>query len=1043
MGPQFFIRRPKFAFVISIIITLMGLLATVVMPIDQFPDIQSPKIVVRANFPGASAATVRDTVAAPIEAEVNGAEGMVYMQSTSAGDGSYVLTITFDIGVDADLAQVDIQNRVALAEPSLPAEVLQRGLRVRKRSSDMLMVVNLISPDGTFDGVFMSNYATLNVVDELARVPGVGEASIIGQQDYGMRIWLNPLRLTAEGISVNEVVAAIKEQNAVAALGTLGAAPSPDETQFQYALTTTSRLVSPEEFGNIVLRANASGSVLRLKDVARVELGAQTYKANGEFNNQPSTVLAIYKLSDANSLEVAEAVRAKIEELKAGFPEGLDYRVGHDTTLFIEASLEETVLTLIFTVILVIGVTYLFLGSIRATLIPAIAVPVSIIGTLAVLYGIGLTINTVTLFALILAIGVVVDDAIIVVENVERIMHHDHLPAREATKAAMKEVAAPIIATSLVLAAVFGPTMLLPGMTGRMFSEFGTTLVVAVLISMVNAMTLSPALAAILMKEGGRPNIVIRGFNWGFERLTNGYVALVSWLGRHVLISLALIVGLLASLYVLFTTVPQSFVPNEDQGYFIVDVTLPAAASLNRTELVMDQIIEALQEDEAVENVISVNGFSVLNNTLQSNTGFAIAKLKPWEERKSPEMLQSAVQQRYQARFQGFTEANILVFNAPPIPGLGAMAGFSFVLEDTQGRSADEMAEIATSFSAAASARPEILRAFSTFSPGAPQFALEVDRIRAKTLGVAVSDVYTALSALFGQAYINDFTLFGQSYQVYLQADAPYRQKETDLNRLTVKNSRGEMVPLNTLVQATDGRGPELLNRYNTYSSVTIQGVPNAAAGFSTGDAMTALEEVAAQTLPMGMRYEWTGSSLEERKSGNAVPIALALSLVFTLLFLTALYESFLTPFAIILSVPVAMIGAFAALLIAGQPISLYGQIGLLLLLGLAAKTAILIVEFGKSLREQEKMGVQEAMATAARLRFRPVMMTSVAFIAGVFPLIIASGAGAASRVSLGLAVFGGTIMMAVIGTLFVPIFFRLVQALREIIHRGPTKAPE
>lgn len=1040
MGPQFFIRRPRFAFVISIVITLMGLLTMVVMPIDQYPDIAAPKVVVRANYPGASADTVRDSIASPIESQVNGAEGMVYMSSKSASDGSYTLTITFDIGVDADLAQVDVQNRVKLAESQLPEEVRRRGVSVRKRNPDILMVVNLLSPDNRFDRVFLSNYASLNIEAELGRLPGVSEASIIGALDYGMRAWLDPVKLANQDMTVNEVIAAIQDQNVQAAVGQLGAAPSPDTTEFQYVLTTKGRLANPEEFGNIVLRADATGSVLRLRDVARIELGAQVYKGYGEFNNSPGVLMAIYKLSDANSLDVAKAVRAKMDELSADFPEGIEYAVGHDTTLFIAASLEETAMTLIFTVILVIVVTYIFLGSVRATLIPAIAVPVSIIGTLAVLYALGMTINTVTLFALILAIGVVVDDAIIVVENVERLMHHDGLSAREATKKAMQEVAGPIVATSLVLAAVFGPATLLPGITGRMFANFGTTLVVSVLISMINAMTLSPALAATLMKSGGEPNFFIRGFNRFFDKVTAGYVAIVGWLAGHLLISVVLIAALFAALGLLFVRTPMSFIPDEDKGFFIVDVQLPQAAALGRTEQVMDRITETLMADEAVENVVSVNGYSILNTALQSNTGMIIAKLKPWEERGAPEQQQAALQAKYQAMFAKLPEAVTTVFGAPAIPGLGTVAGFSYVLEDTGGRSPEELAQALQSLIAAANDRPEIARAFSTFNAGAPQLEIVVDRVRAKTLGVRISDIFLTLQTELGGTYVNDFNLFGETYRVMVQADSEFRQQETDLDHFYVRNNAGELVPLSTLVTVEPTRGADVLYRYNTYNAATITGIANGPGGFSSGDAMTAMDNV---PVPPGFRYEWTDSSFEERKSGNAVPIALGLSLIFTFLFLAALYESFMTPFAIILSVPIALVGALFGTALAGMPLSLYGQIGLLLLIGLAAKTAILIVEFGKSLREVEGMDLQEATVTAARLRFRPVMMTSLAFIAGVFPLVIATGAGSASRVSLGVAVFGGTIMSALAGTILVPIFFKIIQSLREKVHGGRTKAPE
>jgi len=1044
MGPLFFIKRPRFAFVIAILTVLVGLMAGYVMPVDQYPNISAPKIVVRANYPGASAETVKEAVASPIEDQVNGAEGMVYMSSKSASDGSYTLTVTFGIDVNPALAQVDIQNRVALAEPQLPEEVRKRGISVKKRSPDMLMVVNIYSPSDSFDGIFLSNYSSLNIQPELARVSGVGEASIIGAQDYGMRVWLNPVELASNKISVNQVLAAIREQNVQAAVGQLGGAPSPDDTQFQYVLKTKGRLTTNEEFGDIVLRADAEGSVLRLKDVARLELGAQGYKGFGQFNNRPGVLLAIYKLSEANSLETAKAVRAKMEELKQYFPDGVDYVVGHDTTLFIEASLEETVLTLFFTITLVIFVTYMFLGNLRATLVPAIAVPVSIIGTLAFLYFLGMTINTVTLFALILAIGVVVDDAIIVVENVERLMHDEGMTPREATEQAMNEVAGPIFATSLVLVAVFGPTMLLPGITGQMFGQFGATLVISVLISMINALSLSPALCVIMLKPGHhKPNPLIRVFNRGFDAVSAGYSRLVRFLAGHLVISFALIVGLFSMLFALFNQLPASFIPNEDKGFFMVDVQLPQSASLNRTAAYVNELNSILEADPAIEFVLTVNGYSILNTALQSNAAMIIAKLKPWSERTDPAQHQFALQKKYQELFSRNLEARALIFGAPAIPGLGAVAGFSYVLLDTQSQGAEQMFDISQTLVAQANGAQEIVGAFSTFRAGYPQIWLEVDRVKAKTLGVKVDDIFLTLQTQLGGFYVNDFNLYGKTYKVMVQADAPYRQNEADLEKLYVSNKFGEPVSLATLVQPSPTQGADVLYRYNTYDSAVINGRPNAVKNFSSGDAMLAMERISKASLPMGYKFDWTDSSYEERKSGNMAPIALAMSLVFTFLFLAALYESFLTPFAIIFSVPIAMLGAVVALIITGSSLSLYGQIGMVLLVGLASKTAILIVEFGKHLRESQKMDLLDATVEAARLRFRPVMMTGISFVVGVFPLVIASGAGAASRASLGLAVFGGTIMAAIGGTILVPVFFQLIQKAREIVHGGITSPPE
>lgn len=1043
MSPNLFIRRPRFAFVIAILITLAGLLAALVMPVDQYPDISAPKINVTTAYPGADAETVKNTVATPIEEQVNGAEGMVYMSSNSGADGSYGLTVTFDIDVDDDLAQVDVQNRVALAQPQLPDDVLKRGIKVRKRSSDILMVVNLFSPDDRFDEVYLSNYASINLVSELARVPGVGDARVIGALDYGMRVWLDPVRMATLEISVPEVIAAIQEQNVQAAVGALGSPPSPPSTQFQYTLSTKGRLISEEEFGNIVLRADEAGSVIRIKDVARVELGAQTYKGYGEYNNRPGALLAIFKLSDANALDVAKAVRAKVDELSKNFPEGLEAVIGHDTTEFIQVSLEETVMTLIITIALVIFVTYIFLGNLRAALVPTLAVPVSIIGTLAVLYMFGMTINTVTLFGMILAIGVVVDDAIIVVEDVERIMADEGLDKRAATAKAMTEVAGPIVATSMVLVAVFGPTMLLPGITGRMFAQFGTTITVAVLISMINALTLSPALCSTVLKEGhSEPNFVIRGFNRFFAKVTSGYTGLVDWLARHLVGSAILIVGLFALLFLLFKAVPSSFIPDEDKGFFMVDVQLPEGAALSRTAAVADKLNEVLMKDPAVDKVLTVNGVSLLNRMLQSNGAMIIVKLKPWDERKSPEMNQQALQKKYQAQFAQMPEANMIVFGAPAIPGLGAMAGFSFMLEDTQGLGAQKLSEVVQTFSKEATAQPEVARAFSVFRASAPQIQLDIDRVKAKTLGVKISDIFTTLGTQLGNLYVNDFNLYNRTFKVMVQADSRFRQTEHDLDKLYVTNKAGEQVPITAILTTKPVLGAIALTRYNTYDAALVNGAPNAAGGFSSGQAMDALERVADDVLPDGYKYDWTGSSYEERKAGNAATIAMLLSLVFTFLFLAALYESFMTPLAIILSVPIAIVGALAALLISGQPLSLYGQIGLVLLVALAAKTAILIVEFGKSQREVAGLSLHDATVTAARLRFRPVTMTTFSFVVGSIPLVIASGAGAESRISMGTAVIGGTIMACIAGTLLVPIFFKVVQGLREKVHGGETRSP-
>ncbi|WP_193210699.1 efflux RND transporter permease subunit [Luteolibacter marinus] len=1041
MSPNFFIDRPRFAFVISIVITLIGLLALVVMPVDQFPQLAPTKIVVRAAYPGADAQTIKDTVASPIEQQVNGAEGMTYMTSKAGSDGSYALVVTFEIGIDPDMAQVDVQNRVNLAQTSLPADVRSRGVSVKKRSPDMLMVVGLSSPDQRYDSIFLSNYGAISVVSELARVPGAGDVSVLGALDYSMRIWLDPVAMSNRNISTAQVIAALNEQNVQAAVGQLGAPPTGENTVTQYVLTAKGRLGTEAEFGNVILHADEDGSVTRIRDVGRIELGAATYKGYGELDNAPACLIGVNKLPEANALAVAEGIREKMEELSAYFPEGLEYSVCHDTTRFIEASLHETVLTLIFTVVLVIFVTYLFLGNLRATLVPTIAVPVSIIGTLAVLYFAGMTVNTVTLFALILAIGIVVDDAIIVVENVERILHENPgMTAKEATRVAMKEVTGPIVGATLVLAAVFIPTTLLPGMTGRLFGQFGITLVVAVLISMINAMTLSPALSSLILKpptEGHKPNPLIRAFNAVFGRITGAYTALVGLLSRRLAVGLLCIVGFVALLVWLIPRLPQSFIPAEDKGFFIVSVSLPPGSSMNRTEKVLDQVGDLMKDDPVFTDVLTINGVSALQGGLFPNSGTIIAVLKPWDERKDPAEHQDAVIARYTARFAEMPEFNALIFGAPAMPGMGAVAGASFVLQDTQARGPDDLFAALQTMLQQTNASPTVARAFSTFNPGTPQIELEIDRVKAKTLGVSLSDVFLNLQTQLGGLYVNDFNLFGQTFRVMLQADAPFRQDEQALGRLHATNAMGEEVPLSAFITLKHGRGPEQLQRYNTYDSASISAVPKP--GSSTGEVMAVMEE-AIHELPPGYKFEWTDSSYEEKKSGNLAPIALGLALVFTYLFLAALYESFLTPVAVLMSVPFIVLGATLGLFLTGEPLSLYGQIALVLLLGLAAKTAILVVEFAKKLREEDGLSLTDATLKAAQLRFRPVMMTVVAFIVGVFPLVIATGAGAAGRRSLGIAIFSGTLVFAFLGTLFVPVLFRLVQGLRERLHGAGEK---
>lgn len=1028
MISRVFIQRPKFAFVISILITLAGALALRILPVNMYPDMAPPQVQVTATLPGASAQVVEEAVIRPVEQQLNGVEGMIYMESSASSDGTAKITLTFESGTDTDIAQVNVQNRVALAEPFLPDEVRRQGVIVSKQSGNMLLGINLTSSRDDLDGVFLSNYASNNLVEALGRVAGVGSAEVMGAKDYSMRVWLNPRRMAALDVTVAEVAAALKEQNQIVAAGKLGQSPVPAGQQFVYSIQTRERLSDPEEFGQTILRSRPDGGFVRLRDVGRIELGSRSYTSTAKLNNRDTAFLVIYQLPDANALDVADRVKALVENASASFPEGVEYSVLYDTTEFISRSISEVVVTLFQAVGLVILVVFLFLQNWRATLIPSIAIPVSLIGTFAVMSVLGYSINTITLFGLVLAIGIVVDDAIVVIENVERILKEEALPIREAVSKAMAEVTGPVIATTLVLLAVFVPVAFMPGITGKLYQQFSVTISVAVIISSINALTLSPALCVALLGRGGDQSIRwLRPVETLITRSTGGYSRAVAQLLRKgMLVGLVLLVVLVAG-GGLFKAVPSAFVPPEDQGFLFVDVQLPDAASLERTDAVLEKVTDMVLEDPAVTDFITVSGFSLLGGAA-SNNGLGIVMLKDWEERESPELGLGSVIPRLYSKLWTVSEAQVMVFNPPPIPGLGTSAGFDYRLQDNQGRDVSELAQVMNGLIFQANQHPALSRVYSTYRANIPQYLLEVDRNKAKALGIQLSDIFSTLQTQLGSLYVNDFTRFGKNYRVLLQAEGEYRQRPEDLTHYFVRNQDGDMVPLTTLASLAPVLGPSSIQHFNLKRSVTLSGEP--APGFASGDAINAMEAL-SESLPQGYEFSWAGQSLQEIQAGNLAAVIFVLALVFVYLFLVAQYESWSLPVAVLGAVPLALAGAMAGLWLVGLANNIYAQVGLVLLIGLSTKTAILIVEFAMQLRASG-LSTAEAAQKAAVLRFRAVLMTALSFVLGVLPLVFASGAGAASRVSLGITVLSGMVAATILGTLLVPVFYQWIQSIRD-----------
>ncbi|TDL85301.1 efflux RND transporter permease subunit [Meridianimarinicoccus aquatilis] len=1035
MFSSIFISKPKMAMVISLVLSILGAIGYMALPVEQFPNITPPVVSVTANYTGANAETVESTVAAPIEAQVNGVDDMIYMSSDSNDNGGYSLSVTFEVGTDPDIAAVNVQNRVAQALASLPTEVTDNGVVTQKAATNMLMVAVLDSPNGTYDEVFLSNYASINLRDALSRVPGVGRADVMTDFAYAMRIWMDPERMASLGLTPNDLISAIRDQNLEVSAGQIGSPPVPGDQQFQYTITAKGRLTSAAEFGDIIVRSGEASALVRLRDVARVELGSSAYSASGRFSGNPATVLAVYQAPGANALAVSEGVLAELERLSATFPDDIRYSVPFNSTSFVEQSLNDVVETLIIAFLLVISVVFIFLGNWRATIIPAVAIPVSLIGTFAVLMGLGMSLNTISLFALVLAIGIVVDDAIIVVENVESIMAREGVPPAEATRKAMGQITGPVIATTLVLLAVFVPVLFMPGITGELFSQFAITISAAVVISSINALTLSPALCALLLRpRSGKLSGPLALFERGIDTVRSGYVGIVRRIARIASLSLVAVAGIVVAMVVLMDRVPAGFLPLEDNGYLFVDVQLPDAASLSRTDGITSRVEAKILELGGVSDTILVNGFSMLSGS-GSNGAMIIVTLDPWDDRTAPEQSANGILAQILGIAGQEAAASVIAFNPPPISGLGMSAGVEMKVQQTGGGDAQDLSSSIGSLVYAANQAPEIAQAYTTFRANVPKYFVDLDREKARTLDVAVADVFGTLQAYMGSYYVNDFNLYGRVYQVMLQADGEFRTTVDDIGALYVRSNEGKMVPLSTLMNVENVLGPVLLNRYNMFRSATVTAVP--AEGYSTGDAIRVLEEQAATALPPGYGYEWTGTAQQQLEAGGTVQIILGLALLFGYLFLVAQYESWTMPIAIFMSVTVALLGAVLAVWITGSDINLYTQIGMIMLIGLGAKNAILIVEFAM---EQRAAGLSriEAGLQGAGQRFRAVLMTALSFLLGVVPLLIASGAGAASQKALGVAVFGGMLAATVIGLILIPLLYMIMQGLREWVKGTP-----
>jgi HAE1 family hydrophobic/amphiphilic exporter-1/multidrug efflux pump len=1031
---SFFIGRPIFSAVISITIVIAGLMAARGLPIAQYPQIAPPTVIITANYPGASTETLTRTVAGPIEEQLSGVENLLFFSSVAQSSGTLVITATFEVGTNVDTATVNVNNRVKIAEPRLPDVVRQFGVTAQKRSNDILMVAAITSPSDEYSNLYLSNYALVNVLDELKRLPGVGDAAVLGAKDYAMRVWLKPDRMAQLGLTAPDVATAIAAQNKQNVAGKIGQEPAPEGQQLVYTVTAKGRLVTPEQFGEIVIRSTGAGGVLRLKDVARVELGAADYDANTMLLGKPVALVATYLQSGANALAVADSVRKKMQELEKKFPSGIEYVIPFDTTKFVTASINEVMKTLAEAMVLVAIVVFMFLQNWRATLIPLIAVPVSLIGTFAGLWAFGFSINTLTLFAMVLSIGIVVDDAIVVLENVERLMAERQLSPKEAAYEAMREVSGAVVAIVLVLSAVFIPVAFLGGIAGKLYQQFAVTVAMAVVLSGVVALTLTPALCAVLLKPGHHEPKGFRWFNRAFTSFTERYTGLVKYTLHHRVLGASVFGAIVVGCFVMFRMVPGGFVPAEDQGYLISALVLPDGASLQRTQETGDAFQKKIAQDPGVARVFVIAGNDIIGGGRRTNAGTVFIPLKDWDQRESSS---DQLAKKFTGLGMTLPDGMALVFNPPPIRGLGSAGGFEFYVQSKGEPSVSNLALVTNNFIEELKKQPRLTGINTFFRPTSPQLYVEVDEAKALSLGIPVSDVYFSLQALMGSLYVNDFNLNGRTYRVQMQADSQYRATPTDLGQLYVRADNGSMVPISALITVSTLVGPEQLERFNGFLAAKVLG--SATPGVSSGEAIKVVQGVAEATLPSGYELAWAGQAYQQIRTGTASGLAFAFGIIMVFLILAAQYERWSLPIAVLLAVPFAVFGALLAVMVRSMPNDIYFQIGLIVLVGLSAKNAILIVEFAAQKREQGLNSIDAAML-AAKQRFRPIVMTSLAFILGVFPLVISSGAGAAARKSMGTGVFGGMLVSTFIATIFVPMFYTWLSRKQKTSEGHPAE---